>query len=291
MKKELNIFGIGEALYDIFPEGKQLGGAPINFAYHAKQLEANGKIITSIGDDQIGKDLVNEINNLGIRNFISYSEFPTGTVAVTVDDKGLPSYEICEPVAWDEIKINKETEEALVNADALCFGTLAQRNDVSRKAIEQVLNTVPKECIKVFDINLRQHYYNKDCIESSLNQCNVLKINEEEVLVVAELLDVNLLDEEQFCHHLIERFSIDMVALTKGEEGSYLVTKNETSYLSTPKVNVVDTVGAGDSFTARLVIGILNNEPIIETHQKAVELSAYVCTQKGATPKIDKISQ
>ncbi|WP_281616371.1 carbohydrate kinase [Flammeovirga sp. SubArs3] len=291
MKKGLNIFGIGEALYDIFPEGKQLGGAPINFAYHAKQLEANGQIITSIGDDQIGKDLVNEINNLGIRNFISYSEFPTGTVAVTVDDKGVPSYEICEPVAWDEIKINKETEEALVNADALCFGTLAQRNDVSRKAIEQVLNTVPKECIKVFDINLRQHYYNKDCIESSLNQCNVLKINEEEVLVVAELLDVNLLDEEQFCHHLIERFSIDMVALTKGEEGSYLVTKNETSYLSTPKVNVVDTVGAGDSFTARLVIGILNNEPIIETHQKAVELSAYVCTQKGATPKIDKIFQ
>lgn len=280
--KKYTVTGIGEVLWDMLPTGKVLGGAPVNFAYHAAQLGAMGVAISAVGDDELGREIMNTVNGKEIKNCIAVNNYPTSTVGVTLKE-GKPEYTIYENVAWDFIELLPEAIQVLKQSDAICFGTLAQRNLNSREAIQVALKLVPQNCLKVYDINLRQKYYSKELIQESLSVANVFKINDDEVVIFKELFGLEG-SETEVCQKIKETYSLNYLALTKGESGSYLFGKDEVSFLPTPVVTVEDTVGAGDSFTSSMVMGILNKRPLKEIHQKAVEISAFVCTQKGATP-------
>ncbi|MFT4071683.1 MAG: carbohydrate kinase [Dysgonamonadaceae bacterium] len=278
------IVGLGEILWDVFPERKVLGGAPANFAYHVSQFGFNGYALSAIGNDLLGKEILSTLESKQLNYLVEMTDFPTGTVQVTLSGDGIPQYEICENVAWDNIPFTNRTENLAKNTAAVCFGSLAQRNEVSRNTILRFLETVPEDCLKIFDINLRQHFYTKEVIEGSLKIANVLKINDEEVCVVSELFGLGELNEQEICIHLLKEYNLSVVILTKGVGGSIVFTPKETSYLPTPKVHVADTVGAGDSFTAAFVAAYLHGDRISDAHQLAVEVSAYVCQQHGAMP-------
>jgi fructokinase len=279
------IVGLGEILWDVLPTGKVLGGAPANFAYIASQFGLDGYAVSAIGNDLLGKEILDSLAEKQLDFLIENVDFPTGTVQVTVDKKGIPQYEICEGVAWDNIPFTQRSEELARTCDAVCFGSLAQRNAVSRNTILQFLELVPENTLKIFDINLRQHFYSKEIIENSLRKANILKINDEEVAIVTGLFGWSG-SEEAICKKIMNDYSLKMVVETKGATGSYVLTPEETSYLDTPKVHVADTVGAGDSFTGSFVAALLNGESVRNAHKLAVEVSAYVCTQHGAMPQL-----
>jgi fructokinase len=282
--KKYTVIGMGEVLWDMLPTGKVLGGAPVNFAYHAAQLGAMGVAISAVGDDELGREIMNTVDEKGIKNCIAVNNYPTSTVGVTLKE-GKPEYTIYENVAWDFLELLPEAIQILKETDAVCFGTLAQRSWVSHESIMLALKLVSDHCLKVYDINLRQKYYSKALIHESLSLANIFKINDDEVEIFKELFGLEG-TETEVCQKIKETYSLNYLALTKGESGSYLFGKDEVSFLPTPVVTVEDTVGAGDSFTSAMVMGILNKRPLKEIHQKAVEISAFVCTQKGATPTI-----
>jgi fructokinase len=280
--KKYTVIGMGEVLWDLLPDGKILGGAPVNFAYHAMQLGAVGVAISSVGDDDLGREIMDSVNEKGIKNCIAVNGHPTSTVGVTLKE-GKPAYTIYENVAWDFMELIPEAIQVLKETDAICFGTLAQRSKISHDTIQKALKLVPENCLKVYDINLRQKYFSKELIHESLSVANVFKINDDEVELFKQLFGMEG-SETEVCRKIKETYSLEYLALTKGENGSYLFHEEEVSFVSTPKVVVQDTIGAGDSFTSAMVMGILNKLPLKEIHQKAVEISAFVCTQKGATP-------
>ncbi|RNC64935.1 carbohydrate kinase [Proteiniphilum sp. X52] len=280
------IVGLGEILWDVFPGRKILGGAPANFAYHVSQFGFNGYALSAVGNDLLGKEILNSLEEKNLNHLIETTDYPTGTVQVTLSGAGIPQYEICENVAWDNIPFTRRAENLAKSTAAVCFGSLAQRNKTSRETIRKFLKTVPDGCIKIFDINLRQHFYTKNIIEESLKISNVLKINDDEIKVVADLYGWKEMNEQELCMQLLRRFALDIVILTKGTEGSFVFNNEETSYQPTPKVQVADTVGAGDSFTAAFVAAFIHGRPIAEAHRFAVEVSAYVCQQHGAMPKL-----
>jgi len=292
---EKYVVGIGEALFDCLPDGRKLGGAPANFAYHVSQFGLNGWAISAIGDDELGEEIVETFEKVGLNHILPKVEQPTGTVQVTLDEKGVPQYEICLGVAWDNIPLTNEMLDVAHNAQAICFGSLAQRCEKSRATIQAFLDAAPKNALRVFDINLRQKWFTAEIIAESLNRANVLKINDEELDVVATMLlgipsvPGQLIAEDPektrlVCRDLIAKYDLQMLILTCGAIGSYVFTDKEESYVATPKVKVADTVGAGDSFTATFVAQILLGKSIREAHEKAVAVSAYVCTQAGAMP-------
>ena len=289
------VVGIGEALFDCLPEGRKLGGAPANFAYHVSQFGLNGCAISAIGDDELGEEIIEKFEAVSLNHILPVVEQPTGTVKVTLDDKGVPQYDICLGVAWDNIPLTDEMLQVARQTRAICFGSLAQRSEVSRRTIHAFLDAAPSVALRVFDINLRQHWYTADVIAESLNRANILKINDEELDVVATMLlgvasePGKLIAEDPektraVCRDLIAKYDLRMLILTCGAIGSYVFTGTAESYVATPKVKVADTVGAGDSFTATFVAQILLGKPIPEAHQKAVQVSAFVCTQAGAMP-------
>lgn len=291
------VIGLGEALFDCLPEGRKLGGAPANFAYHVSQFGLNGCAISAIGDDELGEEIVETFERVNLSHILPKVEQPTGTVKVTLDAKGVPQYEICLGVAWDNIPYTDEMAAIARETKAVCFGSLAQRSEVSRTTIQRFLDETPTEALRVFDINLRQHWYSADVINESLKRCNILKINDEELDVVAPMLlgisthpdHLIAEDREQtttICRELISRYNLQMLILTCGAVGSYVFTANEISWQDTPKVTVADTVGAGDSFTASFVAQILAGKNIRDAHKTAVNVSAFVCTQNGAMPTI-----
>ena len=290
-----HVIGIGEALFDCLPEGRKLGGAPANFAYHVSQFGLNGCAISAIGNDELGDEIVEKFNAVHLKHILPRVEQPTGTVKVTLDEKGVPQYEICLGVAWDNIPLTDEMLSVARQTQAVCFGSLAQRSETSRKTIHAFLDATPADALRVFDINLRQSWYTAEVIAESLQRANILKINDEELDVVATMLlgeptiPGHLIAEDaektrRICRELISRYDLDMLILTCGAIGSYVFTMEEESYITTPKVKVADTVGAGDSFTATFVAQLLLGKPIPEAHQKAVDVSAFVCTQNGAMP-------
>ena len=290
-----HVIGIGEALFDCLPEGRKLGGAPANFAYHVSQFGLNGCAISAIGNDELGDEIVEKFNAVHLKHILPRVEQPTGTVKVTLDEKGVPQYEICLGVAWDNIPLTDEMLSVARQAQAVCFGSLAQRSETSRKTIHAFLDATPADALRVFDINLRQSWYTAEVIAESLQRANILKINDEELDVVATMLlgeptiPGHLIAEDaektrRICRELISRYDLDMLILTCGAIGSYVFTMEEESYITTPKVKVADTVGAGDSFTATFVAQLLLGKPIPEAHRKAVDVSAFVCTQNGAMP-------
>lgn len=282
------IVGMGEALWDCLPEGRKIGGAPANFAYHVGQFGFKSMAVSAIGDDELGREIVEKFDQRNLRYMLEKVDYPTGTVQVTLDDKGIPCYEIMENVAWDNIPYSSKLEEIARNCRAVCFGSLAQRNDVSRNTINSFLDAMPDsdDILKVFDINLRQHFYCKETIVNSLNKCNVLKINDEELVVVSEMFGITGLSDEQACMKILTDYNLRMLILTCGTNGSYVFTSDGMSFQETPKVEVADTVGAGDSFTGSFIASILRGMSIPEAHKRAVEVSAFVCTQNGAMPRL-----
>jgi fructokinase len=293
------VIGLGEALFDCLPTGRKLGGAPANFAYHVSQFGFQSYAISAIGNDELGQEIIDTFEQVGLHYCLPKVDYPTGTVQVTLDEKGIPQYEICLGVAWDNIPLTDELLAIAKDAKAVCFGSLAQRAEVSRATIQAMLEAMPKETLKVFDINLRQSWYSREVIEKSLQYSNILKINDEELDIVAPMLlsvetdPANLIatNEEKtlcVCRQLIERYALDMVILTCGTNGSYVITLDTFNFIPTPKVEVADTVGAGDSFTATFIAKLLAGATIQEAHEMAVKVSAYVCTQSGAMPVLPK---
>lgn len=286
MKNVLKVIGIGELLWDILPGGKKLGGAPCNFVYHAQKQGAEAYALSAVGNDDNGKEILQLLKSKGISSeLIDVNDKPTGTVEVELDSNGIPQYTIHENVAWDYIEPGISNKLVVSNADIICFGSLAQRNRVSGDTIMHLLPACKSTALIVFDINLRQNFYSKEIIEKSMEFCNVLKLNEDELPVVCDLLEIEGESEEEQISYLIKHYNFKLVAFTKGAEGSLLMTANEKSYIKTPKVKVKDTVGAGDSFTAVMIINFAKGNSLKELHQKAVDISAFVCMQDGAMPK------
>ena len=282
------VVGLGEVLWDVLPEGKKLGGAPANFAYHAGQFlgSDNTIAISALGKDSLADETIEALKEHGLNYVLPRVNYPTGTVQVTLSGDGIPAYEIKENVAWDNIPYTPEIAEIARNCRAVCFGSLAQRFVTSWATIRQFLDDTPADCLKIFDINLRQQFYTKDVIEESLKRCNILKINDEELVVIKRMYGYDNLDMRGICEKMLAEYGLKMLVLTCGTNGSYVFAPGLTSFQETPKVTVADTVGAGDSFTGSFCAAILNGKPMEEAHKKAVEVSAFVCTQNGAMPTL-----
>ena len=295
---ERKIVGLGEALWDCLPEGKKLGGAPANFAYHVGLFlgQENALAVSALGEDALAVETEAALDEHGLSYLMPRVPFPTGTVQVQLDAEGIPTYDIKEGVAWDNIPFTPEMEEVARSCKAVCFGTLAQRNEVSRQTIYRFLEATPADCMKIYDINLRQHFYTKEIIQASLMHCNILKINDEELEILAKMFGYSSLDTEDQCWLILGKYGLKRVILTCGVNGSYVYSEGRSSYVETPHVEVADTVGAGDSFTAAFCAATLKGLSSIKAHKLAVDVSAYVCTQKGAMPAmpndlLDRISQ
>lgn len=280
------VVGLGEALWDCLPNGCKLGGAPANFAYHASQFGFEAYAISAVGNDALGDRTLAELKKRHLNCIIPRVGFPTGTVQVQLDAEGVPTYDIKQDVAWDNITFTPEMAQLAQKCACVCFGSLAQRNSVSRTTIHQFIKHTPRGCLKIFDINLRQNFYTKDIIKDSLKACNILKINDEELITIARIFGYPGLDIENKCYLILGKYNLKMLVLTCGTNGSYIFTPGEKSYQPTPKVKVDDTVGAGDSFTGSFAAALLAGKPVAEAHRLAVEVSAYVCTQPGAMPKL-----
>ena len=284
----LLVVGMGEALWDMLPEGRKLGGAPANFAYHVSQFGLDSRVVSAVGDDELGNEILANFAEKQLDCQIEKVTYPTGTVQVTLDEKGVPCYEIKEGVAWDNIPYTPALENLAKQTHAVCFGSLAQRNAVSRETINRFIDQMPEDenVLKIFDINLRQHFYSKELIEASLKKSHVLKINDEELVVVGEMFGFADIDFQDKCWILLAKYNLKMLILTCGTEGSYVFTPGEVSFLETPQVQVADTVGAGDSFTGAFVAAILSGKTVKDAHRLAVDVSAFVCTQNGAMPEL-----
>lgn len=281
------IIGLGEVLFDVLPQGAKLGGAPANFAFHVSQFGYDAVAISAVGNDILGDHALKTFDDNGLKYIIPRVPYPTGTVNVTLDEAGVPTYTFTPDVAWDHIPFTPEMEAVAKEARAVCFGSLAQRSAVSRETINKVLEATPEDCLKIFDINLRGNFYNKEVLQQGVRHANILKINDEELITVGRMFDYPGLDIEEKCRIIMRRYHLKMVVLTCGTNGSYVFEENGfTSFKPTPKVEVADTVGAGDSFTGAFTASLLSGKTIEEAHEIAVNVSAYVCTKKGAMPKL-----
>lgn len=280
------VVGLGEALWDMLPEGKKIGGAPANFAYHVSQFGLDSRVVSAVGNDDLGRELLENFAARGLKTQVETVDYPTGIVQVEIDQAGVPQYDIKENVAWDNIPVTPALDELADNTCAVCFGSLAQRNVVSRNTIAHFLDRLDnrQDCLKVFDINLRQGFYTKEIIQDSMRRCNILKINDEELVTVSRLFGYPGIDLQDKCWIMLGKYNLRMLILTCGVNGSYVFTPGNVSFQPTPKVEVADTVGAGDSFTAAFIASILKGRSVEEAHSLAVRTSAYVCTQQGAMP-------
>ena len=277
------VVGIGELLWDLLPTGKTAGSAPINFVYHASRLGAEGYAVSAIGDDEDGVDILKELDKNSIQYLIEKVPYPTGTVKVDLKEDGIPEYTITERVAWDHMSPTSDAVDLAERADAICFGALAQRSIQSRETIQAILSFAPDTAYRLFDINLRQHYYNKGLIEESLYLSNVLKMNSDEMNQLKELFGLSG-TEDEIAIWFMEKYNLRMVVLTAGASYSTVYTPDEVSTLPIPEVEVVDTVGAGDAFSAALIMSLLNGGTLKEAHRHAVKIAAFVCSNKGAWP-------
>ncbi|WP_289746701.1 carbohydrate kinase family protein [Paramuribaculum intestinale] len=280
------VVGMGEALWDVLPEGKKIGGAPANFAYHVSQFGLPSCVVSAVGADALGKEIVENFTSKGLNQLIAEVPYPTGTVQVEIDQAGVPQYEIKENVAWDNIPWTKQLESLAARTKAVCFGSLAQRNVVSRNTINRFLDAMPGkgDSFVVFDVNLRQGFYNKEILCNSMKRCNILKINDEELVTVSRMFGYPGIDLQDKCWILLGKYNLKMLILTCGINGSYVFTPGNVSFYPTPMVEVADTVGAGDSFTAAFIASLLKGRSVVEAHSLAVHTSAYVCTKNGAMP-------
>ena len=286
MQKKYNVAGFGEVLWDIYPESKSLGGAPSNFAIHSQKLGANSFLISCLGDDSLGKEAQTLLNDFGLNTSgIQVNKyFPTGRVVVNLDKMGNPSYKIDEESAWDHIIFDENMRNICQFLDAVCFGTLAQRSSNSKRALKKILDSTPMNCLKVFDVNFRQEFYNKEIIKLSLERADIVKMNQFEFYQIANVFCISQ-EWKKGALSLIHEFDLKLVIITLGENGSILATKNDyIVHIPENKVNVVSTVGAGDAYTASVVMGWLNKKPLNEIVIEATNLASHVCGFEGAIP-------
>lgn len=282
------VVGMGEALWDVLPEGKKIGGAPANFAYHVSQFGLPSRVVSAVGNDPLGREIVENFTSKGLNHLIEEVPYPTGTVQIEIDPAGVPQYDIKENVAWDNIPYTARLEALAGQTRAVCFGSLAQRNVVSRDTINRFLDAMPQtaDSLVVFDVNLRQGFYTKEILCNSMKRCNILKINDEELVSVSRMFGYPGIDLQDKCWILLGKYNLRMLILTCGINGSYVFTPGNVSFQPTPKVEVADTVGAGDSFTAAFIASLLKGKSVTEAHALAVRTSAFVCTRKGAMPEL-----
>jgi fructokinase len=285
LMKKYTIAGIGELLWDVLPDKEVIGGAPVNFAYHAAAIGAQGIPISTIGHDDRGKRALAELQERGLNTAaISLSEdYTTGYVTAAIDEQGAATYSFPGDVAWDHLQINDYAKTVQSKLDAICFGSLAQRSEESRLAIHTFLDGLNPDTVKVFDINLRQNFYSKEIIEASLRRTDILKLNDEELPVLAKLLGLKKTYGE-WLTLLINTYDLKMAILSKGRNGSILMTPDDSSEHPGIATEVTDTIGAGDSFTAAATIGYLQEMTLDDINEKANRLAAYVCSQQGAMP-------
>ncbi len=283
MERKKVIVGIGELLWDMLPSGKAIGGAPANFAYHAGRLGEEGWVVSAVGDDALGHEILDVLDEKRLHSLVAMVDKPTGTVQVSLDDAGVPTYTIVEDVAWDHIPFTPKMQDLASRADAVCFGSLVQRNG-SRASVLKFLEAVPASALKVFDINLRQHFYTPEILRKSLEIADVLKINDEEIVILSEMFGLGS-DPREACRKLIGQYSLRFVLLTKGARGSEVISPDEVIPQGVGKVDVVDTVGAGDAFTAAFTVAYLRGDSLADAQKLAGEVTAYVCSHKGAMPE------
>ncbi|MDP6523932.1 MAG: carbohydrate kinase [Kiritimatiellia bacterium] len=285
MVESFKIAGLGEVLWDAFPEGEKFGGAPANFACHCHSLGAETYVISCVGNDERGVKARAFLDNHGVNTsgLTTSDEQETGVVLVTLDANGRPDYEIKEGVAWDYVPWTGEMTSFVPQLDAICFGSLCQRNEITRETVKKCLAATKPECLRVFDINIRQSFYSTEIINSSLEASNVLKLNDEELPIVAAMLGVSGSNEE-LLGVIIEKYELELAILTCGPEGALMMTSGESNCAVPPRGSVVSTVGAGDSFAAATVMGFLKGRSLVDINKHANELAAYVCTQHGAVP-------
>ena len=276
--------GIGELLWDLLPKGKQLGGSPMNVVYHCQAAGIKSVVVSAVGSDTLGAEIIKQVKKGGnSTEFIQIcNDSPTGTVSVLLNH-GIPDFTIHTDVAWDKLQWDNSLAELAKNIDAVAFGSLAQRDPVSRATINNFLNNMRPDSIRVFDINLRQNYHSKELISTALNRATLLKINDEELPVLADYLDLKGSVNDQI-RNIMNSFNLDLVAYTRGSLGSVLYSPVLTSEITAPGVKIKDTVGAGDTFTAVMIAGLLKGKPLEEIHREASETAAWVCTQEGGTP-------
>lgn len=291
------VFGIGEALWDLLPTGQQLGGAPANFTYHAQNLGADASLITRMGDDFLGKEALQQFKhkNLSSKLIQIDTQHPTGMVDVTFPTPCNPKYTIRDNAAWDYLEATQQALESIGDADAICFGSLSQRSAPACRAVNSLLQAAPKNSLIVFDINLRQDFFTPTTLNKSLQLANILKLNSDEMDHLSRLFKIDGTHEQKISW-LAKTYDLHTVALTLGSEGSMLYHQGDWSTEPTKKIDIVDTIGAGDAFTAALVMGLLQGLKPHISHQFAAEVSGYVCSQPGGMPQlpttlIDKIAR
>ncbi len=289
MKPCFSIIGLGEVLWDLFPDGARFGGAPANVACAAASLlGATGAVtlVSALGDDRRGREAIGFLRQRQVDvSALQIAGAPTGTVTVQLDDSGHALFNISDNVAWDHIVWSEKWSDLAANADAICFGSLAQRGDTSRQTIQKFINATPASTFKVFDMNLRAPFYAPDTLIQSLELANVLKLNDQELCVIANILSLSG-ETIDILKSLQDDYQISSIALTQGAAGAMLLRHSETVRVPSVPTTVVDTVGAGDAFTAALMIGLLNEQPLKEIAHFATGVSSYVCSQRGATPSL-----
>jgi len=283
------VVGIGEILWDMLPSGRQLGGAPANFAYFAKALGAESFVASSVGRDSLGREVLSKLDGMGFsRKYIAIDHaHPTGVVEVRLDRNGKPSYLIKQKVAWDFIRFSSELHSLARRTKAVCFGSLAQRSPVSRGTIRKFISLTHVSTLKVFDINLRQSFYNRKIIHDLLMLSNVFKLNDEELVIVSDMLSIPG-NEAKVVENLMLKYKLNVVAVTRGAKGAVLYCPEGAYPAKGGKIRIADTVGAGDSFTAALVMGLINGVKMETISNLANRLAGYVCGQHGATPMLSR---
>ena len=282
------LVGLGEILWDVYDDKALFGGAPANFACHASSLGAESLIVGAVGRDQLGTQAMQWMreHDLSLAMVGVDDAHPTGTVRVSLDATGKPEYVFAADVAWDHLICDRRWLDAAAKCDAVCFGSLAQRSSMSRDAITRFVSATREDCLRVFDVNLRQNFFNAEILERSLGLSQIAKLNDEELPRICDLLRVELTDEVETITRLADRYSLRCVALTRGAKGSVVWLDGELDVQEPISVQAIDTVGAGDAFSAALIMGILNRVPLSESHRRAALVAAYVCTQRGAVPPL-----
>lgn len=283
------IIGIGEVLWDMLPTGPQMGGAPANFACHAHALGAEAMVVSRVGDDAPGAALIRKLQRLGVSTMgISIDPaHATGTVQVALGDDGQPRYTICEDVSWDHLDATDELLSFAEHAAAICFGSLGQRSEMSRAAIRSAIGHAGPGCLRVFDANLRQNFHTPQLIHESLQIADVVKLNDEELPVVCQMLGIHDESPAGQIATLLDRYQLRLIACTRGSRGSILLDGGGVCEHPGLVTEIVDTIGAGDSFTAALTLGLLKGWALERISETANRVAAHVCSRSGGTPPMD----
>lgn len=284
-----SVIGLGEVLWDLFPNSRQPGGATANVAFHTTQLGCIGAVASRVGDDELGRELRDYLIAHGLETSLVQDddEAPTGTVTVELTDDG-HHFVIHEDVAWDRLAWTPSLQAAIRSADAICFGTLGQRSPLARETIQQCLWEASDDCLLVFDVNVRQHFYDRMLIERSLQSAKMVKLNAEEVTLLAELLEWPSGDLASFASRVRDNFGVELVCITRGEHGCWIGSETECVDVLGLPVQVVDTVGAGDAFTAALIVAQLRGWPLRDSAEFANQVGALVASRRGAMPELVK---